>query len=158
MASFKGEYENAIDNKGRVCFPAKLRKVVTPEFQDQYVIVIATDPCLYVYPLDHWEEVRTKLSGLNSFNKTASLLKRKLLRNSVDVTLDKQNRVAFSPRQMAHAGLQDKAVFIGCDDRIEIWSPEYLEQADAEFTDEMFAASFEALLGSDPHLTNNHDD
>lgn len=152
MASFKGEYENAIDNKGRVCFPAKLRKVVTPEFQDRYTIVIGTDPCLYIYPFDHWETFQNKLTRLNSFNLKAGKLKRRLLRNSLDIVLDNQNRIALTPKQMAYAGLSDKAIFIGCDDRVEIWSPEHLEREDAEFTDEMFAESFEALLGADPYL------
>lgn len=149
MASFKGEYENAIDNKGRVCLPAKLRKAVTPEFQDKYTILIGKDPCLSLYPKDNWEIFEEEVSRLNPANKLAGKLKRRILRNAEDAVLDNQNRLSFSPKQMAHAGLNEKAIFIGCNDHIQIWSPEYLAKEDEEFTDEMFAETFESILGAD---------
>ncbi|MCC5934181.1 MAG: division/cell wall cluster transcriptional repressor MraZ [Candidatus Cyclonatronum sp.] len=152
MASFKGEYENAIDNKGRVCLPARLRKIVNPEFQDKYTILIGKESCLSLYPQDNWKIFEKGISRLNPANKFAGKLKRRIMRNSVDIVLDNQNRIALSPKQMAHAGLNDKAIFIGCNDHIEIWSPEYLAKEDEEFTDEMFAETFEKILGADVFL------
>jgi MraZ protein len=54
MSSFKGSYEYSVDNKGRVNIPARLRKYVSPEANDTFVITRGYDACLFVYPLDVW--------------------------------------------------------------------------------------------------------
>ncbi|MDZ7683268.1 MAG: hypothetical protein U5J63_16570 [Fodinibius sp.] len=57
MPSFKGQYEHSVDSKGRVSFPAKLRKALNPQAQERFTILRGLEPCLYLYPEDEWQQV-----------------------------------------------------------------------------------------------------
>lgn len=146
MSSFKGEFEHSVDNKGRISFPAKLRKTLSPEASESFVIVRGIEPCLYLYPYDRWEKVEDRLTNINEFKKTGRRLFRHLLRTADDLHLDNQNRIALPSRLMEYAGIDDRAVFLGAGDRIEIWSPDKLAEEDASFTDEDFEELFEELF------------
>ncbi len=148
MPSFKGTYEHSIDDKGRVSFPAKLRKALSPDAQERFTIVRGqSDPCLYLYPENEWESVEEKLSSINSFSKNGRLVKRYLLRFAEDVSLDKQNRIALPAEHMSFSGIDSKVIFIGMGEHIEIWSPEKLSEADENMTPESIEDIFEQVLG-----------
>ncbi|TVQ66424.1 MAG: division/cell wall cluster transcriptional repressor MraZ [Balneolaceae bacterium] len=149
MPSFKGQYEHSVDNKGRVAFPAKLRKLVSPAAQDQFTILRGQEPCLYLYPQDHWEEVEQKLSRVNSFSKNGRTVIRNFLRFAEDVSLDKQNRISLPAHLMDYSGIDSTALFIGTVDRIEIWSPARLNDFDADLSDEYFHELFEKVMGDE---------
>lgn len=148
MASFKGEYEHSVDNKGRVSFPAKMRKSLNPGAQDHFIILKGLEPCLYLYPDDRWQEVEERLAEINSFRKKGRTVKRNFLRSAEDITLDKQNRLALSGSLREYAGIDGKAIFIGAGDRIEIWSPEYLAVEDEKLTSEQYEEFFEEVMSN----------
>lgn len=148
MPSFKGQYEHSIDDKGRVAFPAKLRKIVNSSAQDSFTIVRGqSEPCLYLYPDNEWKVVEEKLAKINSFSKDGRLAKRYFLRFAEDISLDKQNRLALPSEHAEFAGIQQKVVFIGMGEYIEVWSPEKLEEIDAAISTENIEAIFEKVLG-----------
>ena len=147
MPSFKGEYEHSVDNKGRVAFPAKLRKALSPEAQERFTILKGIEPCLYLYPDDEWENVEEKLSKINSFSRQGRTVKRNFLRSAEDLSLDKQNRIPLSSQLMEYAGIDGTAIFIGSGERIEVWSPEKLEEADAELSADAYEDLFEKVMG-----------
>src|SRR5699024_5533942 len=93
MPSFKGQYTHSVDNKGRVSFPATLRKALNPQAQERFTILRGLDPCLYLYPEDEWQKVEEQLSQINSFTKEGRTVKRTFLRFAQDLNLDNQNRI-----------------------------------------------------------------
>ncbi|MCC5914751.1 MAG: division/cell wall cluster transcriptional repressor MraZ [Balneolaceae bacterium] len=147
MASFKGEYEHSVDNKGRVAFPAKLRKSLSPEAQDNFTLIRGLEPCLYLYPQNEWANVEEKLSSVNSFSRQGRILKRNFLRHAEDLMLDKQNRISLPSHLMEWSKISETAIFIGSGEKIEIWSPEKLEEADADLTMETYEDIFEQVMG-----------
>lgn len=147
MASFKGEYEHSVDNKGRVAFPAKLRKSLSPEAQDNFTLIRGLEPCLYLYPQNEWANVEEKLSSVNSFSREGRILKRNFLRHAEDLMLDKQNRISLPSHLMEWSQISETAIFIGSGEKIEIWSPEKLEEADADLTMETYEDIFEKVMG-----------
>ncbi|MEX0993965.1 MAG: division/cell wall cluster transcriptional repressor MraZ [Balneolaceae bacterium] len=147
MPSFKGEYEHSVDAKGRVAFPAKLRKALNPEAQENFTLLRGLEPCLYLYPQNEWANVETKLSSINSFTKEGRTVKRNFLRFAEDLALDKQNRLPLPSHLMEWAGIDGKAIFIGSGERIEIWSPEKLEEVDANLSFESYQELFERVMG-----------
>jgi MraZ protein len=149
VPSFKGEYEHSVDNKGRVAFPAKLRKILTPEAQERFTLLRGLEPCLYLYPHDEWERVEDKLSRINSFSRQGRTVKRNFLRFAEDLVLDKQNRLSLPSHLMEWSGINDSAIFIGSGERIEIWSPEKLDEVDAELSFESYQELFEQVMGDD---------
>ncbi|MEX0661030.1 MAG: division/cell wall cluster transcriptional repressor MraZ [Balneolaceae bacterium] len=149
MPSFKGEYEHSVDNKGRVAFPAKLRKALQPDAQDRFTLLRGLEPCLYLYPDNEWELVEEKLSKINSFTREGRTVKRNFLRFAEDLSLDKQNRIPLPSHLMEYAGINGTAIFIGSGERIEVWSPEKLEEVDSNLSFESYQDLFEEVMGDD---------
>ncbi|MDZ7808099.1 MAG: division/cell wall cluster transcriptional repressor MraZ [Gracilimonas sp.] len=150
MPSFKGQYEHSIDAKGRVAFPAKLRKSLNPSAQERFTVVRGQEPCLYLYPEDEWENVEAKLSRINNFTKKGRLAKRNFLRYAEDVSLDKQNRVALPSDLIEYAEIDGKAVFLGMGEYIEVWDPDKLEEIDSALDDDAFEEIFEQVMSNEP--------
>lgn len=147
MATFKGEYEHALDAKGRVSFPAKLRKSVSAEAQDRFTLLQGQEQCLHLYPQDQWEKVEERILEVNRFTREGRLVVRNFLRTAEDVTLDEQNRLSLPRKLMEFAEITDKCVFLGSGDHIEIWSPEVLAKADAAVDGNTLQELFEKVLG-----------
>lgn len=147
MYSFKGQYEHSIDEKGRISFPAKLRKLVDPAAQDRFVVVRGIEGCLYLYPENEWLNVEATLSQANNFTRAGRVAKRNFLRYAEDLTLDKQNRLALPTDHCAYASIANKAIFIGVGEYIELWSPEKLKEADDNLDAGAFEEIFEQVMG-----------
>ncbi len=128
MSSFKGSYIYAVDEKGRVSIPARMRKYLSPEANETFVITRGTDTCLFLFPLDEWEKLERKLKELNTFNPQHRFLVRILLMWAVEVTLDNQSRVMIPKNLLEFAKIDKEALIIGALDRIEIWNPNIFQE------------------------------
>ncbi len=149
MPSFKGQYEHSVDNKGRVAFPARLRKLVSPAAQDHFTVLRGIDPCLYLYPMDKWEAVEERITSVNEYTRRGRAVIRNFLRYAEDLVLDKQNRLSLPGDLMEWAGITTAAIFIGSGESIEIWSPEKLKEADEDLTFESYQNLFEQVMGGE---------
>ena len=147
LHSFKGQYEHSIDAKGRIAFPAKMRKVLSPDAQERFVVVRGLETCLYLYPDNEWRDVENALSKANNFTRTGRIAKRNFLRYAEDAVLDKQHRLALPYEHTNYAQINGKAVFIGMGQYIEIWSPDVLAKIDANLDPDAFEAIFEQVMG-----------
>ncbi|CUT04075.1 division/cell wall cluster transcriptional repressor MraZ [Candidatus Kryptobacter tengchongensis] len=128
MSSFKGSYIYAVDEKGRVSIPARMRKYLSPEANETFVITRGTETCLFLFPLDEWEKLEKRLKELNTFNPQHRLLVRILLMWAVEVTLDNQSRIMIPKNLLEFAKIDKEALIIGALDRIEIWNPEVFNE------------------------------
>ncbi|HLX12368.1 MAG TPA: MraZ N-terminal domain-containing protein, partial [Bacteroidota bacterium] len=54
LSSFKGSYTYSVDSKGRINIPAKLRKYVSPDANDTFIVTRGFEKCLFVFPADEW--------------------------------------------------------------------------------------------------------
>ena len=153
MPSFKGQYEHSVDSKGRVSFPAKLRKSLNPQAQERFTILRGLEPCLYIYPQDEWQKVEDQLSQIHSFSKAGRTVKRNFLRFAEDLSLDNQNRIPLPSQLTEWAGIDGKAIFIGSGELIEVWAPAKLEAIDSGLSFESYQELFERVMGD--HDTND---
>ena len=146
MGSFYGADVFAIDHKGRVAIPARLRRALSPEAHETFVITPGLDRCLALYPLDEWQIYEHKLRGLPIGNDRARLLKRKLLAHAADVQVDAQGRVTLPSKLMQWANLGKEALIVGAVDHIEIYDPDHFEAItegpDADVSLEKLAEEF----------------
>ncbi len=132
MAGFKGQWDYAVDSKGRLALPAKLRRAIRPEANNSLTITRGFEGCLYAYPAYEWERVEEQLSALNTYRRKSRALIRTILRWADDVTLDGQGRLAIGKRHMDFAGITDRVLIIGTLERIELWDPEVFAQQQTE--------------------------
>jgi MraZ protein len=128
MSSFKGSYTYAVDNKGRVNLPAHLRKYVSPEANETFIITRGFEKCLFVYPLDEWGKLEEKLRELSSYNPQDRLFMRVLLEYAKESQLDGQARITIPQQLIEYAGIRDEVRVIGVLEKIELWNPKIYEE------------------------------
>ena len=123
MSSFKGSYEYSVDNKGRINIPARLRKYVSPEANDTFVITRGYEQCLFVYPLDEWNKLEESIRQLSTTNPKHRFFMRTLLENATESQLDGQSRITIPKELLQFAGIENEVLIIGVLERIEVWNP-----------------------------------
>ena len=125
---FLGEYEHAIDEKGRLTVPAKYRA----GFESGMVLTKGIDRCLYLFSTDRWADLEEKASALPLTNPTAREFQRHFFGGAVDLTADKQGRIILHPRLREYANIDNQAVIIGLSSYCEIWDPELWAEREAK--------------------------
>jgi MraZ protein len=128
MSSFKGSYMYAVDEKGRVSLPAKLKKYVSPEANDTFVITRGFEKCLFVYPVDEWNKLESTLRGLSNYDPEHRLFIRSMLELASESALDGQSRLSIPQELREYANIRDEARIIGTLDKIELWNPQVYEE------------------------------
>ena len=129
MSFFKGREIYSVDAKGRVNIPAKMRKSMSPDANDTFVVTRGPDdePCIYAYPLDEWRKFEENLKGLNQFNEQDRFFVRTLLYWADEVTFDGQFRIMIPKALMDFTRIEKNALILGAMDHIEIWNPEIFD-------------------------------
>ena len=117
---FMGEYNHAIDTKGRLIIPSKFRE----ELGEEFVVTKGLDGCLFVFPNEAWREFEDKLRTLPLTNKSARQFSRFFVAGATPCELDKQGRILLPATLREFANLEKDVVLTGMLNRIEIWSKE----------------------------------
>lgn len=118
-----GEYKHSLDPKKRMAIPARFRK----EIGKKAVITRGQDQCLCVYPIEEWEKVAEKLSGLPTGSADTRNFVRLFLSGATDVEIDALGRILIPDNLKKFANLKDKVVIVGVYKRLEIWNEENWE-------------------------------
>ncbi|MDR7420131.1 MAG: division/cell wall cluster transcriptional repressor MraZ [Armatimonadota bacterium] len=122
----RGEFQYALDDKGRVVIPPKFRRALG----DQVVATRGLDPCVAVYSPPEWAKVEETLRRLPMNKRDVA---RYLLAGAADLDLDRQGRVTLPVHLRQHASIERDVVVVGLVNRLEIWSrptwQSYLEKA-----------------------------
>ena len=128
--SFTGETCNSIDQKNRLSIPAKYRKALSPVNNNTFVLTKGFDRCLVLYPLDEWKKVEFQLGSLSSIKIRHRNFVRSIVRCAVHVKYDSQGRIAIPDNLLNYAKIDKSVSVIGMIKKIEIWSPNLLDQDD----------------------------
>ena len=120
---FRGESSVNLDAKGRMGIPSRFRDVLSKRCDGRLVLTVnhTREQCLWLYPLDEWDNVERQVANLPSFDPTAQELKRFLIGYATDCELDSIGRVRVSPLLREFAGLEKRVVLIGQRNKFEIW-------------------------------------
>ncbi|MDR2010145.1 MAG: protein mraZ [Bacteroidales bacterium] len=147
---FVGEYISKLDNKGRVIFPAPLKRQIPAE-QQQSSFVIKRDiyeKCLLLYPIKEWQHQTGLLKKrLNPFNKKHAEFLREFYRGTAEIFLDNSNRILIPKRLLEYIGTGKELVFAAQEGKIEIWEKDVYENKQPENED--FANLANEILGGD---------
>ena len=122
-----GEYHHTIDDKGRIFVPAKFR----PELGEQFVVTRGLESCLFVYSMNEWNKIVSKLNTLPFTKQSVRNFSRFFLSGATIVELDKQGRINITSPLTTYASLEKECIIIGVGERLEIWN----EKAWNEFLD-----------------------
>jgi MraZ protein len=140
---FLGEFEHTIDEKGRITIPAKFRGRLAAGL----VITKGIDDCLWLYPVDDWEELAGRISALRITDPKAREFSRQVFGGASDQVPDRQGRVNLPPYLRDYAHIDKQAVIIGLNNHCEIWNSDlWRDRLEQSHNDpEGRAAQFESL-------------
>ncbi len=143
IGMFMGEFVHNMDKKGRVTMPAKFRETLDGDF----VITRGLDNCLFLYPIEEWKILESKLKELPITSKNARSFTRFFFSGADQSNLDKQGRISLPQNLRDYADLNKEIVIIGLANRIELWSKEKWDEfmIEAEESHEDIAATMEDL-------------
>lgn len=148
MAGFKGKYDHTVDDKGRVSLPAKIRKALSPEANDSFVITRGYENSLVLYPLDAWNRYEEQMrTGLNTHREEDRLFIRMIMMWAQEVSLDRQARLMIPKELTEIAGITTQVVIIGALEKIELWSPEYFRAYNERYADTTYEAVAARVMG-----------
>lgn len=134
-----GEYNYAIDDKGRLNFPAKFRE----KMGAQFVVTRWLDDCLVAFPESEWQRI-TDILRSKSMVKTRDI-QRFLFAAAQEVSPDKQGRILLEPALRSHAGLQREVTVIGVGNYAEIWDTAAWQKKQASLSGADIEAAMEEL-------------
>ncbi len=124
-AHFKGQFDLTLDEKGRVIIPSRLRSRIDPVVDGEgFVATAGTAPCLWIYTTAEWERIFEEMRRHERGSAELHELQRDLFGQAEDLAPDRQGRVLLPERLRQWGQLDKELVFVGCFDRIEIWSAE----------------------------------
>lgn len=121
MLGFLGEYEIAIDPKGRLLLPAGFRKQLEHAEAERFVINRGFENCLTLYTVKGWEALTEKINKLNDFNPKVREFKRLFLNGATLVDTDSAARILIGKSLLAYAGIEKDVVFSAQGNKVEIW-------------------------------------
>jgi MraZ protein len=120
---FRGRFELALDDKGRLNIPSRFRDALR-ERGDERIIVTNFDKGLVAYPFGEWLELEKKASRLSMVSREAKAFLRFFVSGATECAMDKQGRVLIPPVLREYAGLDKDIVVAGMLNKIELWSRE----------------------------------
>jgi MraZ protein len=121
---FRGRYEHALDEKGRLALPATFKKELAARSDETLMVTKhLRSPCLVVYATREWLEFEEKVGTKSQFDPAVMLLRRLYMGNMMPCSVDKVGRVLLPQELRDHAGLERDVVISGQGKTAELWSP-----------------------------------
>jgi len=115
-----GEYKHNLDPKKRLSIPSKFRK----ELGEGAVLTRGLDNCLFLFPLQSWNEQADKWKNLSIVQQNARAISRHFLSGATEVDFDSLGRILIPEHLKGYANLKKVVVITGVLNRLEIWDDE----------------------------------
>jgi MraZ protein len=133
---FRGQYEHAIDGKGRTSVPSRFREVLAEDDDKKIVLTTGLDPCLVAYPMKEWLAFEERLAQLPRFDPSVAMIRRIYVSGAVELDIDKLGRVLIPQALRGYAGLERQALWAGMGRHLELWSKPRFDELRAEALDD----------------------
>jgi MraZ protein len=121
MTSFLGEYEVAIDAKGRFLLPLGFRKQLAEGAGEKFVVNRGFENCLTIYTMGTWSAISEKINKLNDFKPNVREFKRLFLNGATMVEVDSADRILLPKQLQEYAGIKKDAVLSAQGNKVELW-------------------------------------
>lgn len=146
MTYFQGSEEYTVDAKGRISIPPSMRRSLSPEARETFILTRGVRKFIAAYPIDEWSKVQENIKKKNPFIPENDKVITFLNMFCKEVTLDAQNRIVIPKNLLQYANIDSKVLIIGKVDHIEFWNPEEFNRIYI-FDEEEYAKLFAKVLG-----------
>ncbi|MBA4377129.1 MAG: hypothetical protein C0395_00425 [Gemmatimonas sp.] len=117
---FTGAQERVVDGKGRFNLPARFRSGGATVEDERYVVTIASEKCLALYPREEWDASFTATLLQGGDEQWRDQIRR-LSAQSLDVVPDQQGRVTVPVEILRKVGISERIVLVGMGQYLELW-------------------------------------
>ena len=119
---FQGAAALSLDAKGRLAIPARHRDALAAASAGQLVLTAHPHRCLLLYPASAWEPIRDKVLAASCLDQSSAAIKRLLVGNAREETLDSAGRLLVAPELRRFAQFEKQVWLVGQGSHFEIWS------------------------------------
>lgn len=130
MSLFLSSYENRLDTKGRISVPASFRASVS---NDRFAGVVLyrsfTANCIEGLSMTRMEQLAQATDKMGVFDSGLDDLSAMLFADARPLSFDVTGRIVIPEDLLKHAGITDKALFVGRGNSFQIWNPEAFRKA-----------------------------
>ncbi|RDE51525.1 MAG: transcriptional regulator MraZ [Candidatus Accumulibacter meliphilus] len=119
---FQGAAALSLDVKGRLAIPVRHREALAAAADGRLVLTAHPHRCLLLYPEPAWEPIRDKVLAASSMNLQSAAIKRLLVGNAREETMDAAGRLLIAPELRQFAALEKQVWLVGQGSHFEIWS------------------------------------
>ena len=133
MALFLSTFVNKVDRKGRVSVPATFRAVLS---QQSFSGVVALPSLAYAAVegsgIDRFEQLAEGIDDLNPFSDEHDDFSKAIFGKAHQLPFDGEGRIIIPENLLAHAGITERAAFVGQGRRFQIWEPYSFAEHEAQ--------------------------
>lgn len=134
--------------------PAGLKKQISPDAKEKFVVNRGFEKHLTLYPLNEWQKISAEVNKLNLFVKKNRVFHRMFNNGATELELDNTSRLLLPKGLMEYAGIDKDIILFAYSNRIEIWSTaEYNKMIAEESAD--FGSLAEEVMGNKTSETND---
>ena len=145
MSLFLSSFENRIDAKGRISVPASFRASLNNDNFGGVVLYRSfTNKCIEGLSMSRMEQLAAATDKMGVFDNTLDNLSAMLFADARPLQFDVTGRIVIPNDLLKHAGIKDKALFVGRGNSFQIWNPDEFHKVQDK--------SLENLRASRPNL------
>lgn len=135
MALFLSTTVNKLDRKGRISVPAAFRAALAGQaFHGIVAFPSFKYPALQCGGFDWIEKLSAGVDSFDLFSDEHDAMTAALFANAQQLPFDGQGRIVLPDALAGHAGISDKAAFVGRGPLFEIWEPDAFTEYQADAT------------------------
>ncbi len=112
---FYGTFRHAVDSKGRVALPAQFRRDLAGA-----VIAPGAENRLVIRPAAEWQDYEQHFRLTADSSAEQRLFMRHLYAGAREVEVDAQGRILLTPEHRSFARIEERAVFVGVSNVVEV--------------------------------------
>ena len=125
MSLFLSSYENRLDAKGRISVPASFRASLN---NDKFAGVVLyrsfTNKCIEGLSMSRMEQLAAATDKMGVFDNSLDDLSACVFADARPLQFDVTGRIVIPNDLLKHAGIKDKALFVGRGNSFQIWNPD----------------------------------
>ncbi len=130
MSLFLSSYENRLDTKGRISVPASFRASVANEtFAGVVLFRSFTNNCIEGFSMSRMEKMANATDQVGVFDSELDDLSAMLFADARPLAFDVAGRIIIPNDLLQHAGITERAIFVGRGNSFQIWNPEAFRNA-----------------------------
>jgi MraZ protein len=127
---FRGQFQHAVDAKGRVSLPARFRDALTKSESNTLIVTPALfDPCLHIYPMPAWEQLEEKIAALPAMDPNVVRFRRLYVSAACECEADKAGRILIPNALRDKSFLTKDALWAGMGRHLELWAQDQWDAA-----------------------------